>query len=430
MSSLPPNDINPPRDLFQIYSSQVHLIRIVCIISVMGFYIWLMAFSGVPALRDGSTQVKFTGLIAVHLVLHWFSPKVQRRQRLAILYLFGQIILLFYMGLVINYTVQALFLAPLLAEIVIIFEAVWLIPIVLVLSFALIGVIVIFNALTPLNDHTTPGPLQVIMLQLPAFVISMVLVFWSYIPSLAAYFLVIRGRRQAGSLLVRLDNAHRQLAAYAEQVEQLTVTAERARIARELHDTLAQGVAGLILQLEALDAQIERGDNERATGTLLQIKTRARTTLENSRLAIDDLRMMPNQPGMLLSGIADEIRQFSSLTGVPCTLNVPPSLTLPTSTTEHILRFVSEGLANIAKHAAASTVNIQMKVQERDVLLEIQDDGVGFDPAAGVQKRGHYGLLGLQERARLVGGKFEVESALNKGTTLRMYLPKLNNGTR
>jgi two-component system, NarL family, sensor histidine kinase YdfH len=367
---------------------------------------------------DRPTQGIVLSLLTIHLVLHLLSARVERRVRLAIIYLFVQAILLFYAQTVSNYSILLMFMVPLLSEIVIIFEALWLVPITVVLFYLLhlVSQLLMFASST----------FQGVSIQVQLYTVSqaMIVGLLTLSTPVAAYFLLIRSRQHTGSLLVRLDSAHRQLAVYAEQVEQLTVTAERARMARELHDTLAQGLAGLILQLEALESQIERGDNERSTATLLQIKNRARTTLKDSRLVIDDLRLMPNQPTMIISSITDEAHYFSTSTGVPCTVSIPPSLTLPTSTTEHTIRFVTEGLANVAKHAAATKVSVQLKEKDREFLLEIRDDGVGFDPEASMRKHGHYGLLGLQERARLVGGRFEIESAQEKGTTLRLYLPK------
>jgi NarL family two-component system sensor histidine kinase YdfH len=257
----------------------------------------------------------------------------------------------------------------------------------------------------------------------------MVIALWGYVPLIGTFVLLVRARRQTGNILVKLDTAHRQLATYAEQIEHLTVTAERARLSRELHDTLAQGVAGLILQLEALESQLGRGDSERVAATLSQIKNRARATLKDSRQAIDDLRLRSTQSNSVLDTIVDEIHRFSETTGITCSVDVPPSLTLSASAAEHARRFVSEGLANIAKHAAASSVRLTVRVREpeNEVLMEIHDDGMGFDSTSRPHA-GHYGLLGLQERAQLVGGKFEVKSVPRKGTTLRFSLPISGKG--
>src|SRR5690606_37880015 len=91
--------------------------------------------------------------------------------------------------------------------------------------------------------------------------------------------------------LAELETAHRQLAAYAAQVESLTLSNERQRMARELHDTLSQGVAALVLQLEAANAHLQNGRHDRAAGIIDLSLRRARNTLAESRAAIDDLRL-------------------------------------------------------------------------------------------------------------------------------------------
>ena len=97
-------------------------------------------------------------------------------------------------------------------------------------------------------------------------------------------------RQEAQTLLAELETAHRQLAEYAQEVETLTLEAERQRMARELHDTLAQGLAGLILQLEGLEAHLERGNLAKVVEIAAQAKGRARSTLAEARQAIGDLR--------------------------------------------------------------------------------------------------------------------------------------------
>src|SRR3990172_7937682 len=128
---------------------------------------------------------------------------------------------------------------------------------------------------------------------------------WDMLPALIAYiapmafFILVyalmfqrqaKARQQTQSLLADLEIAHRQLAEYAVQVESLTLNAERERMARELHDTLAQGLAGLILQLEAANSHLTSNRFDRAQMILQQAMARARATLADSRRAIDDLR--------------------------------------------------------------------------------------------------------------------------------------------
>jgi NarL family two-component system sensor histidine kinase YdfH len=248
---------------------------------------------------------------------------------------------------------------------------------------------------------------------------STILIILSASPFYGALFLLVRARRQAQDLFRKLDIAHHQLAVYAEQVEQLTLSAERARMARELHDTLAQGVAGMSLQLEALEASLEQGNVDKSLQIVSQVKNRARASLHDSRRAIADLRIVPDRPDALLEAIRDEADRFSLATGVTCSLDLPPKLILQTSTMEHTLRCVTESLSNIARHARARHVTIKISVVADQLTLQIRDDGVGFDPKH-VPLSGHYGLLGLRERARLIGGILDIDSSPGSGTNIRL----------
>ncbi|MBU0494117.1 MAG: sensor histidine kinase [Chloroflexi bacterium] len=234
-------------------------------------------------------------------------------------------------------------------------------------------------------------------------------------------------RQRAEELLRELEVAHRQLQEYADQVETLTLNQERQRMARELHDTLAQGVAGLILQLEAIDSLLDQDKTTRAQGVVQQAMARARTTLADARRAIQALRAEPLGHGGLLDAIQDAVDDLAA-TGTLCTLEVSANnwdLAVPLA--EHVLRIVQEGLTNTARHASAAHALVRLSRDESGVRVEIQDDGEGFDPAV-VGQNGHFGLLGLRERAQAVGGTLEIESVPGHGTRLVAYLPLVTEG--
>ncbi len=228
-------------------------------------------------------------------------------------------------------------------------------------------------------------------------------------------------RQQAQALAAELETANRRLAAYAAQVEDLTLAAERQRMARELHDTLAQGVAGLVLQLEAVKAHQDAGRPARAEAIVVQALARARSTLADSRAAIDDLRAVP-------AGLPEAIRalveRFTWATGIPCDLALDLGEDRPIlpAVGEHVQRIVSEGLSNVTRHARATRVGVRCAAGVDALELTIDDDGQGFDPDLAAQA-GHYGLLGMRERARLVGGRLTIESEPGQGTRLHLSIP-------
>ena len=223
----------------------------------------------------------------------------------------------------------------------------------------------------------------------------------------------VRGRQEAQALL-------RELAAAQAEVAALTLAAERQRLARELHDTLAQGLAGLILQLEAADAHLEGERPGRARAIVQQAMQRARATLTEARRAIDDLRAAPASD--LAAAVQEEAARFTATTGVPCAVDVRPPAAISAAQAEHARRAITEALANTARHAGARQAWVLLATCDGLLDIEVRDDGVGFEPAT-IATAGHYGLLGLRERARLAGGDLQIVSTPGRGTTVRLRFP-------
>jgi NarL family two-component system sensor histidine kinase YdfH len=221
----------------------------------------------------------------------------------------------------------------------------------------------------------------------------------------------------------RLQTAYSQLAAYALQVEGLTRETERQRLARELHDTQSQGLVSLVLQLEAIKADLANQRYERASTLVEQAIGQARNTLTSARQAIDDLRANEVSPADLPEAIQEEIERFTSTTGIPCEADLAALTQLPPTLCEYTLRAIAEGLTNIARHAQAGRAWVLAEKHDEQMIIQVGDDGKGFDPKAAEQLIGHYGLLGLRERTLLLHGTCEITSAPQAGTTLRFSLP-------
>lgn len=221
----------------------------------------------------------------------------------------------------------------------------------------------------------------------------------------------------------QMEAAHLQLAAYAMRIEELTLVNERQRLARELHDTLAQDLVGLTLQLERIDQHLDKKRFERARELAQQAMSRARATLAEARSAIDDLRANTLNPNDLLVALQREISRFMAATSIPCTADISALAAMPESLCEHVLRAITEGLTNVARHSQAHQVWVCAQLNEAILTIEVRDDGIGFDSTTMLTQKGHYGLLGLRERARLVGGHLDIESSPGKGTLLRLCLP-------
>ncbi len=371
-------------------------------------FLYGVAVYGSPDLRAPARLIPFTGLMLAHAILHWFSPRVAFFRQ-GIPYLAVQGALAFVLTLLANDTTMILGLyVGLIGETVGILR-----------NTRLAAVAVIFYlGLAAINFVLISG-----WQGLPLWALATALVAFFVVAYVSLYTRQAEARDRAQALLSELEAAHRELAEYAARVQDLTLAAERQRMARELHDTLAQGLAGLILQLEAANSHLASGRAERAKEILVQAMARARSTLADARRAIGNLR----QGAAALEDLSEAVRQeadhFAAATGIACTLNLDSLPPLPDDVREHALRVVSEGLTNVARHAQAGQVWIRLTSGDGCLKVEVRDDGVGFDLADAAAQSGHYGLLGMRERARLAGGMLVVESALGKGTTLRLNVP-------
>ncbi len=223
-------------------------------------------------------------------------------------------------------------------------------------------------------------------------------------------------REKAIELAESLESANAKLAASSAKIESLTLQNERQRMARELHDTLAQGVAGLVLQLEAVKAHLASNRTERASAIVEQAITRARSTLAESRAAIDDLRITPVS---IAESVREKVEHFKQTTGIPCEFEVSVNENqLPFEITDHALNILGESLTNIARHAQATQVHVKWMLQDKNLELEVRDNGKGFD--VNQKPGGSYGLIGMHERARLTGGMLSIES--NNGGTCVQFI--------
>jgi NarL family two-component system sensor histidine kinase YdfH len=241
------------------------------------------------------------------------------------------------------------------------------------------------------------------------------------------YLIVYQQQSQAQAQLERahqeLQAAHHRLAASTRQIETLTRLAERQRMARELHDTLLQGMAGIIMQLKVMAAQMDRQHYRQAQQALSQTLSSAGTALVEARHTIRDLRAKTPRLEQFVASVQEEIAHFLQMTGIECHTELDDLVHTPPQQCDHVLRVIGEGLSNVARHAQARHVRVEAGVVERWLEIAVQDDGQGFDPASSEIHTGHYGLLGLQERAYLVGGSLSLSSAQGAGTTLRFRIP-------
>jgi two-component system, NarL family, sensor kinase len=227
----------------------------------------------------------------------------------------------------------------------------------------------------------------------------------------------------------RLATEHMRAATRLATIE------ERNRLAREIHDTLAQGLAAITLQLETADALTEQRP-ERAHEAIRRALALARANLEEARRSVSDLRAAPLLNRTLpeaLQALVHEVRADGiavNYTVIPATF---PLLSPRLETA--IYRIAQEALTNVQKHAHASQIELTLALEEQELCLTVYDNGRGFqiEKALDTQARfgeqtGHFGLTGVSERARLFGGELCIESIPGKETCLVVCVPLEKDG--
>lgn len=233
----------------------------------------------------------------------------------------------------------------------------------------------------------------------------------------ATLFAQVDEKIKAQLTLERLELAH-------QQVEQLTLQNERQRMARDLHDTLAQGLVSLNMQLDAIHVHLTKGNTERAKEIIQQSMKRVRGTLADARSAIDDLRSKSEEIGFLKERITSLMDHFQEATGMEGFLDYRLQQVLGVRTAENCYFIIGECITNAAKHAEAESISVSIWDDDKGRLhLTVKDNGKGFDVEKGKKKRGHYGLLGIQERVRAMNGQFNIKSTKFKGTQIEITVP-------
>jgi len=195
---------------------------------------------------------------------------------------------------------------------------------------------------------------------------------------------------------------------------------EKSRVARELHDELAQSLTAL--KMDAIWLRDHLGADpavkDKAVGMLRMLDTSIasvrRIAADLRPLILDDLGLVP--------AIEWLAQSFTQRHGVACELDIDESLELQEPYATAVFRIVQESLVNVAKHARATTARVRVAREGREIVLEVRDDGAGFD-AAAARKPQSLGLIGLRERAQLLEGTVGIESAPGQGTRVQARIP-------
>jgi signal transduction histidine kinase len=205
------------------------------------------------------------------------------------------------------------------------------------------------------------------------------------------------------------------------QVEYQAVVDERTRLAREIHDGLAQTLAFLKIQSAQMQYFLQQGRLDRLHETLAASHQTLGEAYQDARQAIDNLRSLPETSTR--DWLLHIARDFEASSGLPVdSSSVCVEYELPPTLRAQLIRIVQEALSNVRKHAHASSVILSVEQHGDNLVLEVQDDGLGFDPAR-TGGEAHYGLIGMRERAAMIGAELEVEAQPGAGTRVRLHLP-------
>jgi signal transduction histidine kinase len=233
-------------------------------------------------------------------------------------------------------------------------------------------------------------------------------------------------RREAVSRLEAALEENAELhAQLLTQAREAGVLDERERMAREIHDTIAQGLTGIITQLEALAQAKDRpGDWQRHLDAAARL---ARKSLAEARRSVEASRPGSLDNTLLPDALADFAGEWSEMSGVPVDVTTTGRpVCLHAEVEVALLRTAQEALANVAKHASASRAGITLSYMGDVVTLDVRDDGIGFDPSGDTDhRRAGFGLTAVRQRVGRVAGTLAIESEPGRGTAICARVPAL-----
>jgi two-component system, NarL family, sensor kinase len=211
----------------------------------------------------------------------------------------------------------------------------------------------------------------------------------------------------------------------------LATAEERNRLAREIHDTIAQGLAAIALNLESADLLLDNpAKGEKAREKLRKALELTRANLDEARRSVLDLRAAPLQENSLADALETLVVQFGRENGINAQFELgngtDAARRYPARLETGIYRVAQEALTNVGKHAAARSVVVEfgasLTAGHESLRLVVEDDGRGFDPAV-LAEPGHFGVQGMHERARLLKGELHLNSCPGNGTRIELIVP-------
>jgi signal transduction histidine kinase len=205
-----------------------------------------------------------------------------------------------------------------------------------------------------------------------------------------------------------------------EQAQQLAVIRERNRLARDLHDSVMQALYGVTLYAEAAWRRLSAGDASVTGEHLREIRSTAQEALREMRLLIFELRPPVLKEEGLAAALRSRLESVEQRVGLETFFRLEIEERIGPEIEETLYRVALEALNNVLRHSYANSVHVALWKEDQRVVLEVADDGVGFDPVAVRERGGGLGLRGMEERVARLGGKLTLASTPNEGTQVRV----------
>ena len=363
----------------------------------------VVAMVGPPSAGRAGTLALAAALGAAYLGLVLLPARIRARVWVRLSY-FAIAIALFALlvGRDPAYTFLAFALYP---QVFVWLELRWAVPTAVVLT-------AVFALAAAGSEHLTDTPVLLSFVG-PAVVALVVALFIDAISSQSA------GRQE---MIEELESTREALAGASRTAGMLE---ERQRLAREIHDTVAQDLASIVTQLEAAEQALPPSADE-ARRHVASARTSAREGLAEVRRSVHALRPAPLEDASLADAVGRVAGRWSSTTGVAVRTSVEgPVRPLPADVEVGLLRVAQEALTNVARHAGASSARVTLIYGPGSVALTVADDGVGMadDPSGGSGSTQGFGLAGMRERIEGLGGVLTIAGEPGRGTTVHASVP-------
>jgi signal transduction histidine kinase len=204
-----------------------------------------------------------------------------------------------------------------------------------------------------------------------------------------------------------------------ERSRELSILSERNRLALELHDVVSQKLFSVVLNAEAAGTLLDR-DPEQARGQVAKLQELASQALEELRSLIFELRPPDLEHDGLCGALRKHVDVLRRLQPTEIELEGDLELERDPKRDREVFRIAQEALQNALRHAHATRIVVRLRGEDGRVLLEVEDDGVGFDPASAELRSRRLGLTSMEERAQRLGARFRIDSSAGSGTTVRL----------